>query len=142
MNILFFIKPKNEVVYLYDDFTVRQAMEKMEFHKFSATPIINREGEYVGTVTEGDFLWFMKDCADFDIKKAEDTYLKDMKRKFSNQPVNVNSSMDDLLIKAISQNFVPVVDDHKKFIGIITRQEIIKYYYNQYKKFEQDAGTV
>ena len=30
MNILFFLKPKSEVAYIYDTDSLRQALEKME----------------------------------------------------------------------------------------------------------------
>lgn len=39
--------------------------------------------------------------------------------------------MEDMLNRALNQNFVPVVDDRKMFIGIITRKDIIKYYYGK-----------
>lgn len=55
MNILFFLTPKSEVAYIYEDYTIRQALEKMEYHKYSAIPIISKDGKYVGTITEGDF---------------------------------------------------------------------------------------
>ena len=29
----------------------------MRHHGYTAIPVINREGKYVGTVSEGDFLW-------------------------------------------------------------------------------------
>ena len=35
--------------------------------------------------------------------------------------------MEDLIDKALNQNFVPVLDDQKNFIGFITRKDIIKY---------------
>ena len=35
--------------------------------------------------------------------------------------------MEDLLAKAINQNFVPVLDDKGSFIGIVTRKDIIRY---------------
>jgi CBS domain-containing protein len=35
--------------------------------------------------------------------------------------------MHDLVERASSQNFVPVVDDKGAFIGIITRSAIIQY---------------
>ena len=57
MNILLFLTPKKDVAYLYDDFSIRQALEKMEYHRYSAIPIISRNGNYVGTLTEGDILW-------------------------------------------------------------------------------------
>ena len=43
MNILFFLTPKHDVDYIYDDFTLRQAMEKLEYHGYSALPVLNRE---------------------------------------------------------------------------------------------------
>ena len=48
--------------------------------------------------------------------------------------VHANSNMEDLLDRAINQNYVPVVDDQGYFIGIITRKEIIKYCYKELKK--------
>ena len=60
MNILFYLITKNEIVYIYDDYTVRQTMEKMEYHRYASVPIINRKGNYVGSLTEGDLLWELK----------------------------------------------------------------------------------
>ena len=71
MNILFYLKPKNEIVYLYDDFTLRQVLEKMEKHRYSAVPVINRNGNYVGTLTEGDLLWHLKATGFQELKEME-----------------------------------------------------------------------
>ena len=38
-NILFFLTPKAMCAYLYDDFTLRQALEKMESAGYSALPM-------------------------------------------------------------------------------------------------------
>lgn len=75
MNILFYLVPKSEVMYLYDDYSLRQAMEKMEYHKYSAVPIINRAGNYVGTLTEGDILWELKDRKLANLHEAEEIML-------------------------------------------------------------------
>ncbi len=72
MNILFFLTPKEDVAYLYEDYTVRQALEKMEYHKYSSIPIISKEGRYIGTITEGDLLWGLKNKKDLNIKTAEE----------------------------------------------------------------------
>ena len=56
MNILFFLTPKNEVAYVENDDTLRQVLEKIEYHKYTAIPMLNKNGKYVGTVTEGDLL--------------------------------------------------------------------------------------
>ena len=133
MNILFYLVPKSEVMYLYDDYSLRQAMEKMEYHKYSAVPIINRAGNYVGTLTEGDILWELKDRKLSNLHEAEEIMLRHINRKRDNEPVNVNCNIEDLVMTSMNQNFVPVIDDNGIFIGIVTRKSIIEYCYKQYK---------
>ena len=60
MNILFFLKPKSELAYIYDYHTLRQALEIMEHHRYSCVPILDKDGKYVGSITEGDLLWGVK----------------------------------------------------------------------------------
>ena len=134
MNILFFLKPKAEVAFVYDYHTLRQAMEIMEYHKYSSIPMINREGKYVGTITEGDLLWGLKKLNILNLKEAEDIAITKIARRADYRPVSADSNMEDLLDKAINQNYVPVTDDQGYFIGIITRKEIIKYCYKEMKK--------
>ena len=57
MNLAYYLTPKSNVAYLYDDYTFRQGLEKMRHHNYRAIPVISRDGQYVGTVSEGDFLW-------------------------------------------------------------------------------------
>ena len=133
MNILFYLVPKSEVMYLYDDYSLRQAMEKMEYHKYSAVPIINRAGNYVGTLTEGDILWELKDRKLSNLHEAEEIMLRHTNRKRDNEPVNVNCNIEDLVMTSMNQNFVPVIDDNGIFIGIVTRKSIIEYCYKRYK---------
>ena len=131
MNILFFLKPKSEVAYVHDYGTLRQVLETMEYHKYACIPMLNRAGEYVGTITEGDLLWGIKQYADFDMKKAENIFIRDFPRKIDYAPVYISSNMEDLLQKSMNQNFVPVVDDEGRFIGIIRRKDIIQYCYEK-----------
>lgn len=133
MNILFYLVPKSEVMYLYDDYSLRQAMEKMEYHKYSAVPIINRAGNYIGTLTEGDILWELKDRKLSNLYEAEEIMLRHTNRKRDNEPINVNCNIEDLVMTSMNQNFVPVIDDNGIFIGIVTRKSIIEYCYKQYK---------
>ena len=134
MNILFFLKPKAEVAFVYDYHTLRQAMEIMEYHKYSSIPMINREGKYVGTITEGDLLWGLKKLNILNLKGAEDIAITKSARRADYRPVSADSNMEDLMEKAMDQNFVPVIDDQENFIGIITRKDIIGYCYEKIKK--------
>ncbi|MDD5954322.1 MAG: CBS domain-containing protein [Firmicutes bacterium] len=126
-NILFFLMPKAMCSYLYDDFTLRQALEKMESAGFAALPILNKRGEYRGTLTEGDLLWAIKNLCYMDMRQAEAHRIMEISRRKDNIPVRVTTSMHDLVERASSQNFVPVVDDKDAFIGIVPRSAIIKY---------------
>ncbi len=126
-NILFFLTPKAMCAYLYDDYTVRQALEKMETAHYAALPILNRRGEYRGTLTEGDLLWALKNVCYMDMRQAEARRLMEIPRRRDNVPVRVTTTMQELVERASNQNFVPVVDDKDAFIGLITRRSIIKY---------------
>lgn len=134
MNILFFLTPKNEVAYINEDETLRQTLEKMEHRKFSCIPIISQTGKYVGTISEGDLLWGMKKLEVFDMKSAEDIPIMSISRRANYKPVRVSSNMEDLIDRAINQNYVPVIDDQDNFIGLVTRKEIIKYCYKNLKE--------
>ena len=126
-NILFFLTPKAMCQFLYDDFTVRQALEKMESSNYTALPILNRRGEYRGTLSEGDVLWAMKNMCNLDLRMAESRRIMEISRRKDNIPVRVTTSMRDLVERAVAQNFVPVVDDKDTFIGLITRKAIVSY---------------
>jgi len=126
-NVLFFLTPKAMCAFVYDDYTIRQALEKMEGAGYSALPILSRRGEYRGTITEGDLLWALKNLCYMDMRQAEARRIMEIDRKKDNVPARVTTSMQELVQRASTQNFVPVVDDKDAFIGIITRGAIIKY---------------
>lgn len=127
LNILFFLTPKTDCAYLYDDFTIRQALERMESAGYAALPILRRNGEYFGTLTEGDLLWAIKNLGCFDLHEMEEHSLPEIPRRRDNRPVTVTMNMQDLITRAVDQNFVPVIDDKQAFIGIITRRAIMRY---------------
>ena len=126
-NILFFLTPKALFAYLYDDYTIRQALEKMESAGYATLPILNRRGEYRGTLSEGDVLWAMKNMCYMDMRQAEARRIMEIPRRRDNVPVRVTTTMHDLVDRATTQNFVPVVDDKDAFIGIVTRRSIIQF---------------
>ncbi len=128
MNLLFFLTPKALCKYLHDDYTLRQALEKMELSGFSALPILTRSGQYRGTLTEGDLLWAVKNLCRDGLRSAEEHNIMEIAHRWDNEPVPVTADMRSLLEKASDQNFVPVVDDKNDFIGIVTRRAIMRYW--------------
>lgn len=127
MNIAFFLLPKKEVVYLTIHSTMRQALEKMEYHRYTAVPLIDEKGRYAGTITEGDLLWKLKNMPNLNLGFTEKILLRDIPQQMHNEPVKIDSQIQDLLSLAVGQNFVPVVDDDGVFIGLVRRSEIIEY---------------
>ena len=126
-NILFSLTPKAMCAFVYDDHTIRQALEKMEAAGYSALPILNKRGEYRGTLTEGDLLWALKNLCYMDMRQAESRRIMEIERRKDHIPVRVTTNMQDLVHRASTQNFVPVVDDKDAFIGLVTRSAIIRY---------------
>lgn len=127
MNILFFLTPKKDVISVCDTDNLKKVIETMEKHKYSALPIINEDGNYLGTIKEGDLLWFLKDRKTFEEKVLENINLMDVPRRATNETAKIDANVEDLFTILVSQNFVPVIDDSNIFIGIVKRRDVISY---------------
>ena len=92
-SILFFLTPKAMCAHVRDDYTVRQALEKMEAAGYAALPILNKKGEYRGSITEGDLLWALKNMCNMDMRKAETSRIMDIRRRKDHVPVRITASM-------------------------------------------------
>ena len=126
MNVLFYLTPKEKVAFIYDDYTIRQALEKMRIYRYNSIPVLSRDGNYVGTLSEGDLLWYLKDHH-LDVKKVESQIISKVPRNKDNVSVQINTNIEEIFDVATRQNFVPVLDDFGAFIGIITRKDIFNY---------------
>ena len=129
MNILFFLTPKCDVAYVKEEDSLRNTLEKMEFHRYSAIPVLSKDGKFAGTLTEGDLLWEIKNQLNLDLKEAEKVLVKDIPMRKHFEAVGINSSMQGLVARSLTQNFVPVVDDLGHFIGIVKRRDLMDYLY-------------
>ena len=118
MNVIMLLKPKETVQYIFEDNTLRQGLEKMRAHSYTAIPVISQDGLYVGTVSEGDFLYYILEKRDNTLKAKEKHLVRDILREGFNPAVRIDVTMDELLERAMHQNFVPVTDDFGTFIGI------------------------
>ena len=109
----------------------------MHSSSYAAVPVIDREGHYIGTVSEGDLLWFIVkgeggEPHTMAIESLKQFKLSDVDlNKYKYRPVSINASVEDLIIKTMDSNFVPITDDRGMFIGIVTRRSIIKHYYEK-----------
>ncbi len=136
MNILFFLIPKSQVAYVEEDFTLRQVVEKLQNRGYAAIPVLSRDGKFLSVVAEGDLFWYIKDQFGMNFKRAENTNIMEVpvRRKF--EAIRFDAKMEDLLNLAMAQNFVPVLDDHGIFMGIVTRKAIISWFLKDSKKID------
>ncbi len=119
--------PKSEVCYAEDHWSLRQVAEKMIANDLTSIPLLNRDGKYVGTISEGDLFRFIKLKANMNYKEAETMPIADLKHERKVEPIRFDAEMRDLVGLAAKQNFVPVLDANGVFIGIVTRKAIISY---------------
>lgn len=130
MNILMFLSPKSEVRYLTDTQTLRQGLETMRIYGYSTLPVISRDGTYIGSVSEGDFLWYIMDTRFQSknelIKELENKRIKDIIRPELAPALKIDADMETIIEKAMCQNYIPLTDDKSSFIGIVTRQNVIR----------------
>jgi len=136
MNAAYLLTPKSQLVVMQADCTLRQALEKMRRYGFQAMPVLDRAGKYLGTVSEGDFLWHLiedpkKELQPIPIQSAEDHRLIEILTPDRVPAVLITANMEELMLQALNHNFVPVVDDTGSFVGIVTRKKILNYYYSK-----------
>ena len=137
MNIALLLKPKMTVAYLTSESTIRQGLEKMRFHGYTEIPVTDEAGFYLGTISEGDFLWYIYDCGCLDKKQLEEQTVEKIINTTRSPSVRIDATMRELLEQVMEQNFVPVVDDRGGFMGIVTRKDVIKNFVDP-TKYEND----
>jgi len=128
MKIAFFLTPKADVAWVPTTATVRQAIERMEHHRYTAIPVLTPDGGYDSTLTEGDLLWFMKQHPHLRFEDTERVPLAAVTRRMVLRPVDIDAEIEALLDLAIDQNFVPVVDGRQVFIGIVRRRSVLVFF--------------
>ena len=141
MNILRFLVPKSLVEYIRVDSTVRQALEKMRYHRYVAIPVLDSDGIYVGTVRNDDIFKYFFENGSFDFKRAErDGLSKVMDPKYS-KPLSHSASLDEMIEYVKEHNFAPVVDDRGCFIGIVLRRDVLGFLFSHYQKTAEKSDA-
>lgn len=141
MNIMRFVVPKSLVQYVTVDNTIRQALERMRFHRYVAIPVIDGDGKYVGTLRNDDIFAYFLESGSFDTRRAERERVGDIVDGSYSPPVYHDASMNELIEKVKEHNFVPVVDDRGCFVGIILRRDILNFLFNHYSMNEKKGGN-
>lgn len=124
MNIFGILVPKQMLTYLTDKDPVDKALEFLLASGFTAVPVIDEEGRYVGIASEGDFLRMLMEHGKEELKNyvVGDFVNRDMSGVVLN-----TVGRDEIMEKILDRNFLSIVDDRQCFIGIITRKSVIMY---------------
>lgn len=133
MNPAMLLIHKSQVDYLVSDCTVRQGLEKFRHHGFTAVPLLSKEGTYLGTIRDKDFLMYILDKESSDLKPMEDVLIAEILIPDFNPAVQIDTDMEQVFKQVMEQNFVPVVDSRGLFVGIITRKTLLTKIYNKHK---------
>lgn len=127
MNIAGIMIPKVSTVFLHEKDTVRQGMERFMIHRYTAIPVLNAKEQYIGSVTEGDFLRHLLAVQTTDWKAHEQYRIGSIVRRDFCPPLSINANIEQVVSAALNQNFVPIVDDRGVLCGILTRRIVIAY---------------
>lgn len=127
-SIASFLTLKQDTIFITGDSTLRQFMEKSDFHKYTVIPILDEEGRYRGSVSEGDVLRYIKNAGNFDASVAETVRIDEISHYRSYQAAKVGATMEEVFALLMAQNFVPITDDRGVFIGLILRRKVMDYY--------------
>ena len=125
MNIPKILTPKAMTAYISADDTVRQGLEVMRRHGYTAVPVLGEHGEYIGCITEGDFLRHILSTGSTSMKAQERYRIGELVRRDFCPPLGIAADDDEVIDAVLQQNFVPIVDDRGCFCGIVTRRSVI-----------------
>ena len=110
MNILRFIIPKSSVEYITKGSTVRQALEKMRYHRYVAIPVLDDEGIYLGTLRSDDIFRYFLDNKTFDKRSAEEDPVESILDLSYSRPMPHDAPVSELFERVKEHNFVAVTD--------------------------------
>jgi CBS domain-containing protein len=123
VNLALFLTPKATVAWMPASATLRDALERMEKHGFSAVPVLDRAGVYLGTLTEGDLLRAVLRSDG----QLDTVHVGEVPIRSENRAVLVVADIEAVVQIAVDQNFVPVVDSRGVLMGIVTRKRILEH---------------
>lgn len=127
MNIAKIMTPKYSTVFLQMNSTVRQGLEMIQRRGYTAIPVLDKDGMYMGSVTEGDFLRHVLEVGTTELKEHERFRVGELLRPDFCPALSLHSSEEDVIHSVLQQNYVPIVDDRGCMCGIVTRRSVILY---------------
>lgn len=127
MNIAAIMIPKISTVFFHENDTIRQGLERFRVHGYTAVPVLNDQEQYIGSVTEGDFLRHLLSVQTTSLYVLEQSRIESIVRGDFCPALSIDASLKQVISAALNQNFIPIVDSRNILCGILTRRIVIKY---------------
>ncbi len=119
------LKPKGMVSYIYSDLSAGDGLKEFIDGGYTAVPVIDRDGIYMGVVSERDFLYRILDAGSVEAVNENGLTVADLVNDTRFEAVTIDADINALLDRIVEQNFVPVVDSRGMFSGIVTRKDVL-----------------
>lgn len=113
------------VSYIYGDLSAGDGLKEFISGGYTAVPVIDRDGMYIGVVSERDFLYRILDAGSVSAVSEDGLTVADLASDTRFEAVTIDADIGTLLGRIVEQNFVPVVDSRGMFSGIITRKDVL-----------------
>lgn len=119
-----YLTPASEVVVFADSHNTDHVMLLLASNGYSRVPVINKERQYVGTISVSDIVRFQSEN-DYSIEELASLPIAHVVNK-EMATISPTASMTKIMHKLVDASFLPVVGDEGEFVGIITRRSILK----------------
>ncbi len=118
--------PKSKVISVYSDTSVESALKIMLKSHFTMIPVLERESDrYIYSLSTSDILARFAETEDIESVKKETISSIAIGRLIV--PCRMDTEVEILTDLVVNQNYVPLVDEDGKFVGLVTRKAVINY---------------
>ena len=144
-----------EIITVSEDDTVEKCANLLSTHDLSGLPVVDEEGHVKGIITEGDLIKhnssvqvpaFIEILGGIIYLENPNKYLEDVKKSMGHFvktvmtekviTVDLHTEIEDAAALLVQKEIkrLPVLDDEKKLIGIVSRKDIMNYLFRNEQK--------
>lgn len=121
----------SKIIVAREDMNIEEAVKLLVNNKITGLPVVDKDGKMVGVLSEYDIIASVGGKKKLESKLFQHTinFTKDV------QSVNENETLEAILDCFIHAKVrrLPVVDEKKKLVGIISRRDIMRMLYYRAK---------
>jgi len=113
--------------------TLREAARVLIERRIDGVPVVDEHGKLLGLVTKSHVLRSVANGSNLDVCLAE---------IMEKNVITTTVDADLYSLNALDVGRLPVVDQHNNLLGIVTRSDLARVYYNSTKDLERELSAV